>query len=196
LTGAVRARGFASIGPTLRGVAIGVVVSVAAGCAIVGWAWSMASQPGCVELQRADLSLSEMVEVKLKVDESERAGSSPLEFSGRETSFLMREVLQLPVFVDVSGDEMVVQAAIAREDYCYNVDFRGEVTVTNGVAVVRPTRVRIGDLDLSRWVNGAWSLGPVLLGDSSAGELMSHLERLEVHADRVSIKVDDVGALR
>lgn len=179
----------------MRGVAVGVSITLAALVGVTAIVWSRAVDERCETLPRADLSLQEMADIKLKVDASEREGSTPIEFSGREASFVVRDVLGLPIYIDVDGDEMVAQAAVQRASSCYNVYFKGRVAVSDGVVSIVPRELRVGAVDLSWWV-ARRAFGPGVLREAGADELISHVERLDVAEDRLTVKVDDVGALR
>lgn len=173
-----------------------LVVVLFAATGISSWLWGRMLQPECVEVPRADLSLQEMVDVKVKVDDSERAGSSELVFDGAEASFVLREVMRQPLYVETDGPRLRLVGAFPYRDQCYNLDYDGGVVIENGVAELDPERFRVGDLDLTAWVQRPIALADVGWVSADAAALLVHLEWLRVDGGTVRVKVDDVRALR
>jgi hypothetical protein len=179
-----------------QAVGVGVLALLAVGTLVSSWVWSMALQEACRPLERVDLSIDEMVDLKLKVDDSERQGSSELVLTGPEASFVLREYLSLPVYLEVHGDEVLLHAAVERDDQCYNIDYRGRVAVEEGVATVEPAALQVGDLDLGPWVSDSVTVDPEWLEGGARELLEEHVEHLRIEAGLVHLKVDDVRALR
>jgi len=163
---------------------------------IASWLWGQMLQPTCREVPRPDLSLQEMVDVKLKVDDAEREGSAPFRLSGREASFMLRDVLRLPMHVELDDGEVHLKASLPYHDDCYNIDYVGGALLEDGVAHLHPTRFQIGDLDVSSWVDGATEVSTLGWISPEAVELLAHVESLRIENDQVVIDVDDVRALR
>jgi len=182
--------------PWVRAVGVGVLVLLGVGTLGSSWVWSQALQDDCQTLQRVDLSIEEMVDLKLKVDESERAGSSELVLSAEEASFVLREHLRLPVYFALEGDDVVFQAAVKRDEQCYNLDYRGGLAIEQGVTTVEPRHLMVGDLDLGTWVGDSVSLEPDWIGGEAQQLLEEHVEHVRIEKGQVIVKVDDVRALR
>jgi len=163
---------------------------------VVSWLWGQMLQPVCNEIQRPDLSLQEMVDVKLKVDDSERQGSAPLRLSGREATFVLREVLRLPMHVEVHDGAMTLDAAMPYRDACYNIHYEGSAEVREGVATLAPSRFVIGELDVAPWTEGDTELAQLEWVSPTVAEMMTHVESLRIDGAEVVVDIDDVRMFR
>jgi len=181
----------------VRVAAVGLLVVLALGTLGSSFAWSLALSEECRRLERVDLSIEEMVDLKQKVDDAVREGRNDVVLSGDETSFVLREFLRLPVYVQVEAGEVLMQAAVPRNDQCYNIDYRGAFTIAEGSAHLRPRILTIGELELADWVGEELALAPErVLDDPETLDLFAHLQRVEVDGDEVVVEVDDLEALR
>jgi hypothetical protein len=178
------------------GVLGSVLVMLVAATLGSSWVWSRMLQPTCRDIARPDLSLQEMVDVKLKVDESERQGSAPIRLSGREATFVLRDVLRLPMRVDVEDDQVHFEAAMPYRDACYNIDYQGRAALADGVATLEPSRFRVGDLDVTNVAEGPTPIARLGWVSPDIVEVLGHLESLEVEGAELVVHIDDVRALR
>lgn len=180
----------------LQGLAVATLATLACATLVSSWLWSLALDDACRPIERVDLTIEEMVDLKLKVDASEREGSSELVLSGEEASFVLREHLRLPVYLEVHGDEVALRAAVPYDEQCYNVAYRGGLAVEHGIATATPTELVVGELDLAGWLGPSVEVQPGWL-EGEARELMKdHVEHVRIEAGQVFVKVDDVRALR
>jgi len=180
----------------LRGLGVGVLVTLAMLTLASSYVWSLALSDACQELERVDLSIEEMVALKKKVDDAVREGSNVVILTGPETSFVLREFLRLPVFIEVGEGQVGLQAAWPRDEQCYNVAFRGELAIVDGVAFLHPQTLMVGELDLSWWLGDTIEVSPMALTDDDTVALLDHLQRVEVDGEHVRVEVDDLQALR
>lgn len=181
----------------LRGIAVGLVLTVVVLVAAAAWLWSLALSDECEELQRADLSIDELVAIKRRVDDYRRDPTAPLHLSGREASFLLREQWRYPVFVSLGDDRVRVQATVPDDRGCYNVHFEGRVSVQQGVAAVRASSLVVGRLDLTPWIDGrSFEVRPADLSGPHASFLLEQMILLQVEGDEVAVRVEDPKALK
>jgi hypothetical protein len=181
----------------LRGVAVGVLLTLLTLAGGGLYLWSLALSDECEELQRADLSIDELVAIKRRVDAYRRDPSSTLHLTGREASFLLREQWRYPVFVSLEGEQMRVQATIPDDRGCYNVHFQGHVSVDDGVAAVRATHLDVGELDLTGWIaERSFEVQPADLSGPHASFLLDQMTLLEVADGQVAVQVEDPKALK
>jgi len=180
----------------LRGLGVGVLLTLGLLTLVSSYVWSLALSEECDRLERVDLSLEQMVDLKKKVDASRRAGSNEVVLSGPETSFVLREFVHLPVFVQVEGGQVGVKAAVPRDDQCYNIDFRGELAIEGALATVRPSHLMVGELDLSWWLGEEVQVTPTDWVDAETVEMLAHLQRVQIDGDTVRIQLDDLAGLR
>ena len=181
----------------LRGVVVGVGLTLLGVGLGLGWLWSRAVAPECAELRREDLSIDEMVAIKRRVDDYRRDPSTPLELSGREASFLVREHLRLQAWLGVQGDEVAVDLRIPERQRCYNVSFHGQVEVVDGVAHVVPSSLVVGRLDLTWWAGGSsYEIRSGQVGEEAAADLLEHVTSMRVVQGRIALEVDDPEILK
>ncbi len=193
-------RGQAGVHPSRS--RLGCASVLVAGAALVlgglAWAWSVASAEACPELPREDLSLTEMANVHRQIQAFKRDPATPMVFTAREASFVLREEFGLLAWFATEGGAIRGEAQLDRLGRCWDVDFVGTVAVVEGRATVVPTDLRVGELPLGWLVRGrSFDLGPEAVDlQPRASEVLSHLEFAEVEGDRVRVRVDDPAWMR
>lgn len=184
-------------GRFLRGVLVGVALTLLAGLGLGGLVWSRARSAGCDTLPREDLSLREMGQLRRRMDAYKGDPDLPLTLSGREASFLVREQFELPAWLAIEGTQVHLEARLPEEGgRCWNVGFRGRVEVEEGVAHVVPTSFTVGELDLGWFVRGRrFEVPDALLASSGPGaaELARHLVSMQIADGTMFVRVDDPG---
>ena len=184
-------------GRFLRGVLVGVVLTLLAVSGLGALAWSRARSAGCDALPREDLSLREMAQLRRRMDAYKGDPDLPLTLSGREASFLVREQFELPAWLAIEGAQVHLEARLPEEGgRCWNVGFRGRVEVEEGVAHVVPTSFTVGQLDLGWLVRGRRFAVPdaVLAAPGpEAAELAEHVVSMQIADGTMFVKVDDPG---
>ncbi|MEQ1569754.1 MAG: hypothetical protein ABMA64_29230 [Myxococcota bacterium] len=163
-----------------------------------GWAYVAASAVECEALPREDLSLSEMVQLRRRLDAYRDHPESPLALSGREASFLMREQFDLPAWLAIRGGEVALEARIGETGRCWNVGFRGELEVRGGRPLVSPDELRVGKLQLGWWLRGRQFELPGLEPSEEGAPLatlLAHLVQMDVVDGEVYLRLDDPAAL-
>lgn len=182
----------------LRGVVVGVCLTLLPLVGLSAWTWSAAVSEACAELPREDLSIDEMVSIKQRVDAYRRDPSRPLELSGREASFLVREHLGVRGWLTIEGDEVRMELRLPSGGRCYDVSFRGAVDARSAGAVgVVPSSLVVGRLDLSWWAAGRRiEILPAQVEGEAAAALVGHLTALQVQDGRIALEVDDPETLK
>jgi hypothetical protein len=181
----------------VRGVVVGVAISVMVGVGVVLTLRSMALSPECADLRREDLTLDEMIAIKRRVDGYRRDPSGALVLSGREASFIVREHLRVQAWLGVNGDEIEVDLRIPQAQRCYDVTFHGQVEVADGVVRVVPTVIRVGRLDLTWWAGGTpYEIRSEQVSEEAAADLLGHVVSLQVDEGTIAVRLDDPEILK
>jgi hypothetical protein len=180
----------------LAGVAVGVLGTLAALLALAVGLRSLAISEECATLPRELLTVDEMVALRQRVDDYVADPSAPIAFSGREASFVVREILGVPAWVDAEGSDVSAQFRVPSGTRCYDVSFRGTFDVKDGVAHVVPSSLVVGRLDLSPLAAGRpYAFAPARVDSEPARDLLGHVVRLWVSDGIVKFHVDDPSAL-
>jgi hypothetical protein len=183
-------------GRFLVGVAVGVLGTLAGLLAMVVGLRSLAISDGCATLPREELTVDEMVALRLRIDAYTADPSEPLAFSARETSFVVREVLGVPAWVDAQGGDVTAEFRVPSGSRCYDVSFTGTFEVKDGVAHLVPSELVVGRLNLSALAAGRRvALEPSHVESVRARDLLGHVVALWVADGRVNLRVDDPEAL-
>ena len=183
-------------GRFFAGVAVGVLGTLASLLAMLVGLRSLAISDECATLPREELTVDEMVALRLRVDAYTADPSEPLAFSARETSFVVREVLGVPAWVDASGSDVTAEFRIPSGPRCYDVSFTGTFDVKDGVAHLVPSRLVVGRLNVSPLAAGRQiALEPSHVESDRARDLLGHVVALWVADGRVNLRVDDPQAL-
>lgn len=165
----------------------------------VGWVYAQVRPVHCEPFAVSDLSIEEMIAIKRRVEQYERDPSAPLTLNGREASFLLADNMRYPVRVALDGTEVEAELAVPQRgtERCYNIDFRGKVTIDEGVARVVPSRLTIGELDLSGWLAGTQLVvEDTDLSGEHARRLLSRTRHLEVIDSHLLVQIDDMRSFR
>lgn len=183
-------------------IPLGVVACLIGAASLTSsWAVAAAGPSACMDLQQAEFAtIEELVVTKEKVLAYERdPEGNELALSGKEASFLLADNLKYPVWIETRADELYVQFALPEDDddHCYNIEFQGQVSVRDGLAHVVPSTVRVGNLDLSRFVAGRpVDASPDDLTGPEAKRLLTQTLHLRVEDDTIHVAVDDPRSLR
>jgi len=183
-------------GRFFAGVTVGVLGTLAGLLALLVGLRSLAISDECATLPREELSVDEMVALRLRIDAYTTDPSEPLAFSARETSFVVREVLGMPAWVDTTGSDINAEFRVPSGARCYDVSFTGTFDVKDGVAHLVPSKLVVGRLDVSAFAAGRRiALEPSHVESDRARDLLGHVVALWVTDGRVNLRVDDPEAL-
>lgn len=154
-----------------------------------------AKSASCDEVQRVDLTLEEMGQIKRKVD-MHRLGD-PLSITGEEASFILNDHLRVPIHLQTQHDELLAHLALPDNGRCWNVMFRGTVQVDDGIAQIVPTELHIGNVDLSSFARGRTiQVDHRSMGEHPARKLLSSTQLLTLQDDKLIMKISNIAALR
>lgn len=186
------------------GVLVGVGVGVGVGVA-VGWQAAMQQSllsRRCVPLDEVDLEVDELVALKKRWKAYARsdAPDAALVLSTREATFLLRAESELGLDLHGHGHKLRATVTVPAEGGCYNVEYTGGVSVTDGLAVLDVDELVIGGTDLSDLAGLGGALGgtrqavsPEDLVDPRLSELLANVERLTVEDGALHIRFHDPG---
>ena len=164
----------------------------------VAWAVDAAKPAACISLDKAELTLQEIISVKRQVDaHQEDAVDHMLRFNGREATFILAEHFEYPVWVSVHDHKLEARLALPDNGYCYNIEFQGHVEIEEGIASVVPSHLLIGRLDLSTLLNGhQFILDAQTERADGMSHLLRHIHHLAVEEDHIVLQLDDVASLQ
>jgi hypothetical protein len=161
------------------------------------YVWSHVTPVDCVAQGTTDMSMDELVSVTRRLRAHGKEPSEDLTLTGKEATFLLNDNLRLPLRVDTRGEEVIVRVQVKEKAKCYDIEFQGEVEVDDGVAVVVPSRLVLGSLDVSAFTKGyRISIGSWLNRNSRASELLQKTDKLTVENDQFQVRIEGVQELR
>lgn len=141
-----------------RGVTGLVITSLLAGIGGVGawaWAWSRALSPMCAVVPTSELTIDDLIAFKQRVELYKQDPTKRLHLSDAELSMVLRAKTDAPIHIELIGEDLEVAFALpASRGGCYNVDFHGRARVDGSKMAVTPTRLVVGELDLTPVVRG------------------------------------------
>lgn len=162
--------------------------------------YGFAAAGDCGQLPREDLSLREMADLRNLID-AYKVDDTPLALTARQASFLLREELKVPAWLEIVGATVRVEARLPNgpPERCWSVTYRGTFQVEGGHAYVVPDLVRIGRLDLGWWLAEQRMELPevvVVAGGPKFTEFFSHVESLQVADGGLTLQLDDPRWMR
>jgi hypothetical protein len=150
----------------------------------------------CAVVEEVEFTVDELIALKERVQTYQSAHSADafVELSDEELSFVISNRMDIKARIFFSGDDVEGRAVIpARQDACYNVDFKGKVIVEDGIATFTPSFLLVGALDLTRLLAGR----PVHIRpdhlDGRAATMLKNTDQLKVLQGRVQLRLDDRG---
>ena len=114
------------------------------------YAVSKLYQDECDETAYGTLSAQEMAHLNRMV-ENYAIGplqKAPLRLSTSELDFFMHEVMSIPTRTEIIGNNVLWVGDFSSDRGCVRVVFEGRIRVLNGVLLLQPNRLDLGDLHL------------------------------------------------
>lgn len=183
-------------------IALALLVGVGLG---VGLGWRVALSrtlvsARCANIPRADMTVDEIVDLKLRWKAYRRDPSPDARFdlSPREAAFLLSGESDTAVHLEGRGDRLIAQLAIPADGGCYNVDFEGRVRVDRGAATLDPDRLLVGGTDLAELATLGGARKVILPEDIENPVLQARLanvEALSIEGGRVFLRFTDPDAV-
>lgn len=183
-------------------ILVGVLAGVGVGVAI-GWRSAMGRSllsRQCMELQRVDLEVSEIVSLKERW-KAYRRSSDPeatVSVSPTEATFLVRGESDLGIWLAGRGSTLEAKVTVPAEGGCYNIEYVGGVQVREGLALLDPEKLHIAGQDLTALagLGGALgsarqAVGPDDLEDPHLKRSLANIERMDVVDGQIRIRFVD-----
>jgi len=187
--------------PAAWGVAVlgaaGLFLSGAGG---VRWAQARALSATCDEVPSARPSLLQIVALsrRMRAYQEDVAPGARLAMTAGELTYLVGDRPDMHLAAAFEGGKVRAHLAITSEQGgCYNVVFRGSLSVDHGLATVVPERLVVGSLNVSSVVGGfAFQVRPEDVPDARLGSILQNTEELRVRGDRMTVGLRDRHSLR
>jgi hypothetical protein len=183
---------------------LGVGSLIGAGIGVaVGWRAAMERSlvsSRCRVLKSVDLQVDQIVDLKDRWKTYVRGHDEGayLDISAAEATFLLRGESAVGIWLSGRGDRLDAKLTIPTVDGCYNVDFRGVVTVDAGVATLNTDRLEVGGRDLTDLAGLGGALGgtrqtvaPDDIEDPDVSKALSNIESLHVVDGRLRVRFAD-----
>jgi hypothetical protein len=182
--------------------AIALLVGLAAG---VGFGWRAAMEQtlvssSCVPLERVDLEVAEIVDLKQRWRSYSRDPGSEahLEVSPREATFLLRGESALGVWLGAEGDHLLAKVTVPQEGGCYNVEYQGKLEISDGMALLDVEQLRVGHTDLTELAGLGGAIGgarqavrPEDVEDPTLKAQLANIRHLEVREGKIRVRFVD-----
>jgi hypothetical protein len=176
------------------GVSVAILLALAA-----TWAAHQLRSPECSTWEVPELGFDAIVALKRQADRLQQQPSPDLvlTLSEAEANFVLRELLGLESRVTLRGSVIVLDLSVPRDHDCYNIAFSGNAKVRQGMLIVEPVVLRIGDMDVARFLPRRFGLTPRELRGLLDEQWLGYLdgtERLDVRDGRVQVRLRDYDA--
>jgi hypothetical protein len=190
----------AAWGPRLLGVLAMLVVVVLVGVAVTyNGARQRALSTSCETWEPVDLPIERFIDLKQRKQAYQARADEPDEclwVAADEATALLRDQLQQAVYLTIDGDVVTAILTIPTDGGCWNVHFRGRLSVDERVATAVPEQLTVGDLDLTGALAGrAVSVVPTswLTGylDPKAAKALDNTERVTIRDGRICLRLYD-----
>ena len=156
--------------------------------------YGLARSSECPDRLLPDITMSELAAVKERLD-AYRLNPAPdahLVLSDQEASFLLRDVLEFQVWIDTRGADVdVLLVRRDEDDACLTISFAGSLEVDDGVTMVVPDTLVIGEADLTGWTRNRRLVVPTALLSDQGKELLANIDYLTVEDDELRVRLKD-----
>jgi hypothetical protein len=172
----------------------GTIIAIATG----SWVRSKLISEQCIDIDEANLTLKQFADLKGRLDayQGEETPEAFMELSEEELSFVVSSHMNIKArlfFHDEHGIRAL--ATVPASSGCYNIAFRGEMEVNQGIAKLTPQELMVGSVDLTSWLNGRGiEVRPDQLS-GRASKMLANTRQLEVHDNWAKIQLDDREAV-
>ncbi len=114
------------------------------------------SSSECASWETTSPSMEEIISLKQRLTkyQTDLSPDAAMEVSGREVTTLLKDLSPYPVRLEVLGDVASLTVVVPDDQGCYNIQYRGGISVTDRTLRLRPEAVVIGSSDLSGWLAG------------------------------------------
>jgi hypothetical protein len=182
--------------PRLAAAAVALPLGAAVAAALfAAKLYTGAASSSCEQWPAAELDMDTLKSMKARLD-AYRADARPdaeMTLTGAELTALLQGEVPYSVLIQVIGDRTAdVTIAAAAEEGCYNIHYRGSVAVVDGMLVLVPEALRVGDSDLGWMVSGwTWSLDPNTWLGGEGASAVGKLESLSVRDGVLALRLRD-----
>lgn len=156
--------------------------------------WNRAISEHCASLPDPELSLEEMVALKWRHEAWQRdpQPDASLGLAVRELSFLLQGRFDFDLALEDDSGLAHIRLAIPREDgQCWNVDYLGRIGVKEGVATLRPERVRVGEVDVTPLAGRQLVYRADDIEDPEAAAMLRNARRIDWKDGQISVSLHD-----
>lgn len=156
----------------------------------------------CETWEPIDLPIEDVIALKQRKDayQDEPTADGALWLTSDEATFLLQDLTEYGVRLRFGDHEVDAIVVVPHAQGCYNVHFEGELRVVEGVALISPRTLRVGDADLTGWVvsEAPWQVVPGDLPDwvdPQVGRALANTEQLSIEGGRVNLRLFDPYAI-
>lgn len=172
------------------GAGLVILIGIAGATAVVV---TQARSSECAVRSHPPLSMAELIDVRKRFDAYRRDPSEGLQLSGEELSMLLEDRADVPVFVDIQGQHVDAQVVLpSSEGRCWPVDFKGQLTVDDGIAYLVPEQLTVGHVDLSPFARGVrMELMPEHMPSAKAASFLRQTRSVRVDDGQMQVELHD-----
>lgn len=151
----------------------------------------------CTVVERVDLDMAELADLRARTSVYRRDPSDPLVLSPRELTWVLSEQYHTPVWVEAEGRRARVSRPLRLDaSSCVDVRFEGRVTIRDGDMELRPDVLVVDGWDLP--VEGAkfeLRVDDIEEDEPELVRLLQAVDRLDVRGGRFVVELSDSEVL-
>jgi hypothetical protein len=177
-----------------RRLTLAIFGLVVASVLLVWWLSSKSLSEQCEELGTVTLSTEQLISMKRRFEtyKSRHSSGAYLELKADEVSLLFRHAFEIGAEFQFEDGNLKTAAAVSTGEGCYNLRYSGGFYVKDGVAHVRPTALKLGELDLGALVKEReLAFGPERMPKKHLARHLRNLQTLEIEEGRVRLRMWD-----
>lgn len=151
----------------------------------------------CSPVQRVDLDMAELADLRARSSAYRRDPTEPLELSPRELTWVVSEQFHTPMWIEAEGRHATIARPLRLDaSSCVDIAFDGRLEVRDGDVELRPTTLVVDGWSLP--VSGArfeFTVDEVEEDDDGLQRLIRAVDRLDVRGGRFLVELTDTEVL-
>lgn len=174
-----------------------MVTALIVGAMYISSLWDRAHSDVCEVWEPADIGIERLIQLKQRKQayQSNPSPDAMLAMSADEVNFILEKTTPYGLDVAFDGDHVRARVTAPVSSGCYDIHFEGRLAIRDRVVEILPDHLIVGDVDLSRWVDGGrYRLTRSQLEnrvDPAVLDVLDNVERVEVHDSMVHFRLYD-----
>lgn len=171
-----------------------LVASALIGSALyASWLYQRAWSEECAAWDKVDVSMEDLIRLRSEIRKYQQdpAPGAALVLTGDDVNVLLGEGRAFRMQAHFVGAEASLRLSLPQEEGCYNIDYLGSLEVRDGVVLLQPRHLWIGDADVGFLVGSSIAIEAEQFPEDELSKLIGNMSSLTVEGGEVHVRFDN-----